>query len=155
MKAIIRQLLVALCLFILACPVVADTDIGVSGQVRLRIENDAKSFSPSAATQNFADMRARVVVEGLVDDNAHVFIQFQDSRRAGADDLSGTLKNGKNGDVHQAWISIDNLGTVCKMVTFVSLTGYKVINFARIDIIIPHYFFKDHMCFIFINFIHF
>jgi hypothetical protein len=109
MSLIIRNLLAAICLFILACPVVADTDIGVSGQVRLRIENDAKSFSPSAATQNFADMRTRVVVEGLVDDNAHIFVQFQDSRRAGADDLSGTLKNGKNGDIHQAWISVDNL----------------------------------------------
>lgn len=56
------------------------------------------------------------------------------------------------------WQSLENpykYHFFSKMVKVVSFTGYKVINFARIDIIIPHYFFKDHMCFIFINFIHF
>jgi hypothetical protein len=108
-KALLKLFLVLAVLCSLAVPAMADTDIGVSGQIRLRIETDEKDFGDSITTLNFADMRSRMVLEAIVDNNAHVFIQYQDSRRAGDDDLSGTTINGKNGDVHQAWLKVDNL----------------------------------------------
>ena len=109
MKAPTKLSLIALLVFAVVCPAVADTDIGVFGQVRLRLEADQRGFDNSAAVLNQADMRTRMVLEAIVDGNAHTLIQFQDSRRAGEDGLSGTLNHGKIGDVHQAYLKLDNL----------------------------------------------
>ena len=109
MEVLARLSLVALLIFAVVCPAVADTDIGVFGQVRMRVEADGRNFDKSATALNHADMRTRMVLEAIVDGNAHTLIQFQDSRRAGEDGLSGTLNYGKLGDVHQAWLKLDNL----------------------------------------------
>ena len=109
MKGLNKLLLIIVVTLAVAVPAQADTDIKVSGQVRLREQFEDKSFDTSAAGNQFADMRTRVNVEVTVDDNAHGFIQFQDSRIAGANSLSGTLNDGKNVDLHQAFIQIDNI----------------------------------------------
>jgi hypothetical protein len=108
-KGLNKLLLIIVVTLAVAMPAQADTDIKVSGQVRLRKQFEDKSFDTSAAGNQFADMRTRVNVKATVDDNTHAFIQFQDSRIAGANSLSGTLNDGKNVDLHQAFIQIDNI----------------------------------------------
>ena len=93
----------------------AETEVEVSGQVRVRSEIDKKRFDPLAASLAFTDMRTRVAVEAIRDGNAHVFVQFQDSRRWGGQtadgkDASGGLENGRNVDVHQAFVQLDRAG---------------------------------------------
>lgn len=87
----------------------AGNEVDVSGQLRLRIENAGQSFDTSAATLNFAEMRTRVALSTTAGDNAHVFIQFQDSRMAGEAGRSGTLGSGNKVDMHQVWVKLDNL----------------------------------------------
>ncbi len=109
MKGFHKLILIAVVAGVMAVPVQAGSDITVSGQVRLREQLDDKSFDTAGAANQFADMRTRVGVAATVDDNAHAFVQFQDSRVAGANSLSGTLNDGKNVDLHQAFIQIDNI----------------------------------------------
>jgi hypothetical protein len=92
----------------------AETTIEVSGQVRARIEYDARSFDTAAAGKTFALMRTRVNVDATVDSNAHAFVQFQDSRTLGGADQfgnwqSGTTNDGKNVDLHQAYFQLDRI----------------------------------------------
>jgi hypothetical protein len=102
--------LIATCVGLVA----AETAVDVSGQVRVRGEFDARSFDTAATSLIFALMRTRVNVEAIADSNAHAFIQFQDSRTLGGLDQfdnwqSGTTNDGKNVDVHQAYIQLDRI----------------------------------------------
>jgi len=95
--------------------VAADTEVKVSGELRFRNEFDARSFNPDAVMKNYQLLRTRLAVEALVDSNTHAFVQFQDSRTAGGytstgELQSGLLNDGKNVDLHQAFIQIDRLG---------------------------------------------
>ncbi|MFQ5499085.1 MAG: alginate export family protein [Candidatus Zixiibacteriota bacterium] len=97
-----------------AAPIAAETKIEVTGQVRLREEFDKRSFDTSATTLTFGDLRTRVMVDAVVDENTHAVVQFQDSRRLGSTnqfgkDQSGTLNDSKNVDLHQAYIQVDRL----------------------------------------------
>ena len=88
----------------------AQAQVTVSGQVRARTEFDKKSFSKGATTLNETYLRTRVNVKADVKGNAHVFVQFQDSRVLGAlPGASAGIANNDNIDVHQAYLSIDNL----------------------------------------------
>lgn len=93
----------------------AETKTTVSGQVRLRNENDGKSFDNLATIKNFQILRTRVAIEATADDNAHAFIQLQDSRTLGGFDpatgvrQSGTTNDFQMIDMHQAYIQIDHL----------------------------------------------
>ena len=103
--------LLAMCLYV---PVVAETELEVSGQVRARTEADKKDFDPDATSKSFTDLRTRAKLEALVDENTEVVVQLQDSRRLGGqdasgDDNSGTLNNASNVDVHQAYLHIREL----------------------------------------------
>ncbi|MFH1842612.1 MAG: alginate export family protein [bacterium] len=94
--------------------VLAEPDVTVNGQVRARHEFDGKSFHPDYVTQNFIDLRTRLGVGAKLNDNTDVFVQLQDSRRLGGMDLegkdqSGTLDNGQQVDVHQAYLKINQL----------------------------------------------
>lgn len=101
---------IAMVLVLMVAGVVwAGSDVDVSGQLRLRIENNGTSFDTSATTLNFADMRTRIALSTTVAENAHVFVQFQDSRRAGEAGRSGTLGSGNKVDMHQAWVKLDKL----------------------------------------------
>ncbi|GAB4315163.1 MAG: hypothetical protein Kow0074_02590 [Candidatus Zixiibacteriota bacterium] len=87
----------------------ADGSVTITGEIRARSEVDKKSFDDSAHTKTFSLLRTRVGVRGQVNENVHAFVQFQDSRMLGADDRSGTLTNGENVDVHQAFLHIAEL----------------------------------------------
>jgi hypothetical protein len=94
--------------------VTAETEVKVSGQVRLRSETNGKSFDTSKTITNVRMMRTRINLDATVDGNAHAFVQFQDSRILGdtnsiGDWQSGGLNDGKNVDIHQAYIQIDRL----------------------------------------------
>jgi hypothetical protein len=108
-KGLNKLLLIVVVISAMAVPAQADTQLSIGGQIRLREQLDDKSFDTSGAANQFAGMRTRVNIEATVDDNTHGFVQFQDSRIAGVNDLSGTVNDGKNVDLHQAFIQIDNI----------------------------------------------
>lgn len=92
----------------------SSTDLVVSGQVRARAELDDKAFGTTVRSQSFTDLRSRLGVRAVVDSNTIAFVQIQDSRRLGGRDpfgsnTSGTLTNGINVDVHQAYVQINHL----------------------------------------------
>ncbi|MEW5795611.1 MAG: alginate export family protein [Candidatus Zixiibacteriota bacterium] len=92
----------------------AETTLKTSGQIRVRCELDEKSFDTAFTTRTFALMRTRVGLEATIDSNAHAFVQFQDSRTLGGRDQfgklqSGSLNDGKNVDLHQAYIQVDRI----------------------------------------------
>jgi hypothetical protein len=92
----------------------AETTVDISGQMRVRGEYDARSFDTAATARTFVLSRTRVDVDALVDSNAHAFVQFQDSRTLGGtnqfgDWQSGTTNDGKNVDLHQAYIQLDRV----------------------------------------------
>lgn len=97
-------------LILMAVPVSAGTDIKVDAQVRARSQMSDMSFDTTGAMNCFRELRTRVGLSGTVNDNAHVYIQFQDSRIAGDDPgTSGGLTGGNNVDLHQGYIKIDNI----------------------------------------------
>jgi len=98
----------------LAAAGLAETQVEISGQVRVRNEVDEKTFGHDYYTRSFQLLRTRVAVNATVDSNAHVFVQFQDSRMFGDRDQfgnlqSGTLNDGENVDIHQAYIQVDRV----------------------------------------------
>lgn len=93
----------------------AETALTLTGQVRVRAEGDKKDFDPAASPFQYNDLRTRFGAEAIVDANTHVFVQLQDSRRLGGvsssgELVSGTTTDGKNVDVHQAYLLIERLG---------------------------------------------
>jgi len=89
----------------------ADTQVDISGQVRVRTELDDRSFDTANSYQDFASLRTRVDVKAAVAGNAQAFVQFQDSRTLGGTDQfgawqSGTLNDGKSVDLHQAYLEV-------------------------------------------------
>lgn len=112
-----KTLTVTLLLFafvMLASMVLADTDVTVTGEVRTRTELSDRLFDPDNKMQKTTLLRTRVNLEARKDDNATAFIQFQDSRTLGGmtqngDWASGDLADGKNVDLHQAYIQLDKI----------------------------------------------
>ncbi len=101
-------------LLICATPAFGETEVDITGQVRVRSEASDRTFEEYNQVLEYTDMRSRVTVEALIDSNTHAVIQFQDSRRLGANTAmntpaSGSLNDGKNVDIHQAYIQIDRL----------------------------------------------
>ena len=114
MRTSLLSLLVMTLIVAWAGLVAAETSLDFSGQVRVRCELDDRSFDTAATARTFALMRTRVNVDATVDSNAHAFIQFQDSRTLGGGDQfdnwqSGTTNDGKNVDIHQAYIQLDRI----------------------------------------------
>jgi Alginate export len=94
---------------------VAETKVDVSGQMRYRSEFDRRAFNSDIyKLEKYSLLRTRVKVAAEIDENSHAVIQFQDSRllggkTAGGANQSATLADGKNVDVHQAYLKLDNL----------------------------------------------
>lgn len=114
MSTFVRNGLALLIVLSLAVSVAAETQLEVSGQVRVRNEIDHKSFNPDHTTLNYQLMRTRVNVDATVDSNTHAFVQFQDSRMFGDANQfgvwqSGSLSNTRNVDIHQAYIQVDRI----------------------------------------------
>ncbi|MBN1211896.1 MAG: alginate export family protein [candidate division Zixibacteria bacterium] len=95
----------------------AATKFDITGQVRARTEYDDKYnvFYDNIA-KSYSLLRTRLAVNALIEENTSVYIQLQDSRTFGSytfdnKPASGELNNGKNVDLHQAYIKIDRLWT--------------------------------------------
>ncbi len=86
-----------------------DGELDFSGQIRSRGFADKTTFAKDADFNTYDLLRSRFSVSASKDDNAHAFVQFQDSRRYGAGTQSGSLSSTANVDIHQAYIKIDNL----------------------------------------------
>ena len=80
MKSFTKGLIVIAVIFALTIPVSADTDLQFSGQIRLREELSKKDFDTAKTYHDWAELRTRFNIHAIVDNNAHVFLQFQDSR---------------------------------------------------------------------------
>lgn len=92
----------------------AETEVTVSGQVRARTEVERRTFETDARTNDFSLLRTRLAIKASADSNVSAFVQFQDSRELGGVDLrgnanSGTLNNGANVDIHQAYLQVEQL----------------------------------------------
>ena len=110
MKRILIATLVLTMLILTAVPVLADSDIKIDAQIRARDQASDKSFDTTYSTDNFSELRTRVGIAGTVNDNAHIYIQFQDSRVAGEEaGTSGGLKGTNEVDLHQGYIKLDNI----------------------------------------------
>ena len=99
---------------LLGQPLLADTDLSYSGEVRYRSEVDRRAFDPDFTTQFYDILRTRVGIEAVVDSNTRAFVQLQDSRTLGGKDQfgqfqSGTLNDGEGVDVHQAYLQINRV----------------------------------------------
>ncbi|RME21725.1 MAG: hypothetical protein D6800_11770 [Candidatus Zixiibacteriota bacterium] len=112
---VLRQLTVVMAVLMLLSGVAAaDTDVTVTGQVRVRNEVSDRTFDSTYTTLESTILRTRVRVEALIDSNTHAVVQFQDSRTLGGrnqfgDAQSATLNDSKNVDIHQAFVQIDRL----------------------------------------------
>lgn len=108
-------ILTAVLILMTATAIFADTEVELDGQIRLRAEGDRRSFDPDEGhMQVITMMRTRVGLKALVDKNAVGYVQFQDSRILGGADQfdnyqSGTLNDGKNVDIHQAYVKIKRI----------------------------------------------
>ncbi len=114
MKSFVKGLILFAVMIAVAVPVNADTEFKFSGQIRLREEIDKRDFDTAKTFLTYANLRTRFGVEAIVDNNTHAFIQFQDSRLMGGNTQFGKpassgLNDGKNVDVHQAYIQVDRL----------------------------------------------
>lgn len=103
---------------LLVCAVTAQSaqiDLKFTGQLRTRAEFDKRNFDFGKANQSYLLLRTRVGLEATVDTNTHAFIQLQDSRTAGGTingtATSGLTNDGKNVDIHQAYLLIDRIWT--------------------------------------------
>ena len=111
---LISTLIINFICFVLAFTAIAETNLKFDGQVRLRSESTKKSFESDADFRQLNVLRTRLGIKAEKDENTSVYIQFQDSRTLGDKDQfdkyqSGTLFDGKNVDMHQAFIKVDQL----------------------------------------------
>ncbi len=118
MKRLVKPLSAALvfsCVVVsLVVPSLAETEVNFTGQVRVRTEGDKRSFQAGAPTKETTFLRTRLALEAIYEEYTHVFIQLQDSRTWGGttqsgQGASGTLADGENVDLHQAFIKMDRL----------------------------------------------
>jgi hypothetical protein len=105
----ILTIIIVLSIGLLFGSVSAKTEVDISGQVRTRAELDQKSTDPADGTRQYTFLRSRIMARAMISDNTRGVVQFQDSRRLGDNDLSGTLNDGNNVDVHQAYLQVDQL----------------------------------------------
>jgi len=113
-----RRILIVIFMFLLVTAAFgqlrADTELELSGQVRIRTEADDTSFDPDGKWQQYNLLRTRLGLKAVIEGNTEAFIQFQDSRMFGDNTFlgkaaSGGLNDGKNVDMHQAYIKIKKL----------------------------------------------
>ncbi len=114
MKKLVLLLMILTMGALVAAPASADTEIDISGQIRVRSEGDGRSFDTSTIAGTHTLMRTRVNLAAEASRNTSAFIQFQDSRTLGGANQSGAwqsggLNDGRNVDLHQAYINIDRL----------------------------------------------
>lgn len=114
MRRVVTVIVLFTLVLLTAIPVLAGTEVKFDAQVRARSQYDDKSFDTANSENSFSELRTRLGMSATVDDNAHLYIQLQDSRIIGDNNQfdmpsSGTLNDGKNIDLHQGYIKIDNI----------------------------------------------
>lgn len=114
MRKLVLLLMILTLAALAAAPASADTEIDISGQIRVRSEADSRSFDTSTTNGTYTLMRTRVNLAAEASGNTSAFVQFQDSRTMGGANQSGAwqsgkLNDGRNVDLHQAYINIDRL----------------------------------------------
>lgn len=87
-------------ILIMASLIGAQDKVTFDGQIRGRIEFDAKDFNSNTAMYNFAPLRSRLGAAFNPVNDVSVYFQIQDSRTSGTE--ASTLSNEKNLDLHQA-----------------------------------------------------
>lgn len=101
------------CLLGYAATARADADVNVDGEIRFRTELDDRTFREGTDMSAYNLLRTRLGVGAFLEDNALFYAQFQDSRTLGGLGAggfqSGTLNDGRNVDVHQAYLKIAKL----------------------------------------------
>ncbi|MFZ5979552.1 MAG: alginate export family protein [Candidatus Zixiibacteriota bacterium] len=116
MRQISICVFVFLLIFVSFEPVRSATELELSGQVRVRAEWDDREFDPELKWKQYNLLRTRLGLKAVIEDNTEVFAQFQDSRTFGdttfaGQAASGGLNDGKNVDMHQAYLKINRLGS--------------------------------------------
>lgn len=87
----------------------SETEINISGQVRVRHETENKEFEWQTRRIDFSLLRTRVMLDAVIDGNTHAVVQFQDSRVFGSIPSAYYAQSTENVIVHQAFVQIDRL----------------------------------------------
>jgi hypothetical protein len=89
------------------------TPFDVTGELRVRNENDARDFDPATDSKSFNVMRTRLGITVRPVTDMSVFVQVQDSRIHGQSNVVVTdpsvQEDGKL-DLHQGFFQVQNLG---------------------------------------------
>ena len=88
MKTLVTTITALALAALMIAPAIAETEVDVSGQIRIRGEFDDKSFDTAKTFSDYHLMRTRVNISAKASDNATGFIQFQDSRVLGGTNQS-------------------------------------------------------------------
>jgi len=89
-----------------------DRKLDISGQIRMRSENDAKDFNNDTGVHDFTLLRSRLNLKFSYSDKLIAFVQLQDSRTFGEEATEGaraTLTSIKNIDLHEGYIQLNHL----------------------------------------------
>jgi hypothetical protein len=84
----------------------------ITGEIRVRNENDDRDFNSDTGLKSFNLMRTRLGVGVQPAQDMNVFVQVQDSRVQGslpATSTPGVQQDGRL-DLHQGFFQVDNLG---------------------------------------------
>lgn len=82
-------------------------DFKIFGQIQSRSEIDARDFNNNSQPLFFTSLRTSLGIEKTFFDNYKLFAQIRDSRVFG--ESPTTLSNFKNLDLHQGYLSINNI----------------------------------------------
>jgi hypothetical protein len=86
--------------------------LDISGQIRMRGENDAKDFNNDTDPSDFTLLRSRLNLKFSYSEKLIAFAQLQDSRtfgEEGTDGATATLASLKNVDLHEGYIQLNHL----------------------------------------------
>jgi hypothetical protein len=85
----------------------------LSGELRVRNENDNRDFNSDTSYKSFNLLRTRIGIGVQPAEDMQVFVQMQDSRVAGRDNAPSTVPGVQEEstlDLHQGFFQVDNLG---------------------------------------------
>lgn len=85
----------------------AQERLDFSAQIRPRFIIDNRDFNSNTGFHSFGEMRTRVGLSFIPNENVSAFFQIQDSRTFGEE--PGTISNLKNLDLHQAYFQVNNI----------------------------------------------
>lgn len=108
-----KSILWSLALMLCAATAFADpVPYDITGEVRVRNENDNRDFDSDTGYKSFNLMRTRLGVNVRPAEDVNVFVQVQDSRVQGVEPSSTTpgVQEDTKLDLHQGFFEVNNLG---------------------------------------------